>query len=175
MKSSLLARPRTIAVALAIVAAGTFAGQAPANHQDPPYRLKVTSHGLTARATLGSFCRSVSNHDGTGSTFCGDSAYPLETRGRVPVHPGGRVHLKTNYRAGSVTVAPVHFSRNGKRFSEGDGRRARPSGDAGRAWTVRLPKRLEPRTRALDVFIRYPGRGDADFWAGLSVHQAHDR
>lgn len=170
-----IGRRRAIVGALAVAAAGAFATQAPASHQDPPYRLKVSSHGLTANATLGSFCQSVSNHDGTGSSFCADAAYPLETRGRVPVHPGARVRFKTNYRARSVSVAPVHFSRDGERFGYGDSRRARPRGDAGRAWSVRLSGRLEPRTRALDVFIRYPGRGDADFWAGLNVHQRHDR
>lgn len=164
---------RLVLAAFLVVSFGALAAPSSADHQDAPYRLTVASHGLTARATLGSFCQSVSYHDGTGSSFCGDAAYPLDTRGRVPAHPGGRVVLETNYPARSVSVAPVHFSKDGERFRYGESSRARPKGDRRRRWKVLLPNRFERRTRALDVFVRYSDGGDASFWAGFKVHPRH--
>lgn len=168
----MIARAFGLAALLAVASAG-LAVPSLANHDPRPFRLEVSSHGLTARATLGTFCRSTSNHDGTGSTLCDDAAYPLDTRGRVPVHRGGRVHLELNYAARRVSVAPVHFSRDGERFHFGRPARVRRKDGDARRFVARLPNRLERRTRALDVFVRYRNGDDADFWAGLNVHPRH--
>lgn len=158
---------------LVLLALGALGAPSLAGAEDGRYRLEVSSHGLTARATLGSFCRTTYNEDGTISgDVCADAAYPLGTRGRVPVHRGGRVHLKTNHPARSMSVTPVHFSKDGERFRYGDRVPARSKGDGGSRWRARLPRRLARRTRVLDVEVRYAD-GGANFWAGLKVHRRH--
>jgi len=164
---------RLVLAAFLVVSFGALAAPSSADHQDAPYRLTVASHGLTARATLGSFCQSVSYHDGTGSSFCGDAAYPLDTRGRVPAHPGGRVVLETNYPARSVSVAPVHFSKDGERFRYGESSRARPKGDRRRRCSGRRHRARGCGARTGSVGAPSSGGGDASFWAGFKVHPRH--
>ena len=155
------------AIAGALLAAVALAATAAAHISRDERRLTVSSHGLFEKATLGSFCEAHGDHG-----VCADAAYPLETRGRLPVHPRGHVGLRTSAPATRVSVSFVRVREDGRFRHVGPSKRARKHDDTGRRWRLRLPRDLPPRANVLDAFIRYPD-GDGDFWAGIKVHGRH--
>lgn len=162
-------RPHKTALgaAAALLAAVAFVTTASAHISREERRLTVSSHGLFEKATLGSFCEAHGNHG-----VCATAAYPLETRGRLPVHPRGHVGLRTSARATRVTVSFYRVTDDDRVRSVGSSKRARMHDDTGRRWRLRLPRDLPRRANILDAFIRYPD-GDGDFWAGIRVHGRH--
>ncbi len=161
-----------LAVAAAALVAAALTATAIADHRHNDRKLTVASHGLYTKATLGTNCDTESDHEGGAVTRCSDAVYPLETRGRLPVHPRGHVGLRTSARATRVTVSFFRVTDDDRVRSVGSSRRARMHDDTGRRWRLRLPRDLPRRANILDAFIRYPD-GDGDFWAGIRVHGRH--
>jgi hypothetical protein len=160
-------RKRALGAATALLAAVAFVTAASAHISREERRLTVSSHGLFEKATLGTFCEAHGNHG-----VCADAGYPLETRGRLPVHPRGHVGLRTSAPAERVSVSFVRVRDDGHFRFVGPTKRARMHDDTGRRWRLRLPRDLPRRANILDAFIRYPD-GDGDFWAGIRVHGRH--
>ena len=82
-------RSLTFLTCLAIAAG--FAAAAPAATGPPPvHKLSATSHGVTVRARVFTFCRTLTDPTGMGTGLCSDGV-PGATYRRLPVHPGGSV------------------------------------------------------------------------------------
>ena len=147
--------PVMIVVAIPAVFAGDARAQEPALRMDTP-SLSVTRDGLTAQATVGSFC----------AGWCVDTSYPLPIRGRLPVRPGGRVLLTTSVAARELDAQLVRV--RGRRFKELARLTVRQRSP--HRWVATLPARLRGANR-VDVFIRWrnntDGDGDASFQAGI--------
>lgn len=157
---------------LAALASGSFA---------PPARaakLLVSDHGLTVRASSGSSCAEIDPAPGEpGGFVCADVLYPLVVKGHLPVKPRDRIALRFRDQRGVVDeVKRVHI---GLVHTEGGGVLAdfgfldwrakahRVRNGKREKWRFRLPANLTA-ANVLDVFVRYEGLGDADFWAGLA-------
>jgi hypothetical protein len=159
-------------VALSVVPAAALAASDQGSLAPRP--ALVSAHGLTVRSTVGSFCVNGRSRRGASVGMCADSAYPLPTRGRLPVSGGDRVALRFRHnpriqdRIGSVVVTPVHASRH----SAPDDPLLHPvsamqNGAHPSHWHVRLPAGLG-NANTLDISVRYSHHhGDADFWAGI--------
>ena len=157
-----------IGVALSgVFATGVSAADAGLATQADLPTLSINRAGLSARATLGSFCVTPPATDETGTGLCADSRYPLRVRGRLPVRPGGRVVLKSSVRARVVVARLVRV--DGAEF-ETVGRRLAVRRISPRRWAVRLRNDLGG-ANVLDVSMRWrnprDGRGDASFWGGI--------
>jgi hypothetical protein len=137
------------ALALAVTAA-------PAERH-PQHDLVASSHGRAVRATLGNDCTPTA--DGMS---CTDRSYPLRTRVRLPVHPGGRIVLR--FRRRPEVLDPQLRDRRSRPVHE---LRARGTG---LRRTIRLPRRLPKGSDRLGVFAAYE-RGDADFEVDLKRHR----
>jgi hypothetical protein len=146
---------RTLTATAVLTVALTAA--APAGDRNPQHRLFGSSHHKTLRATLGTHCTAQN-----GSMRCADFAYPLDTKGRLPVHGGGRIVLRFGEEPEEVDASlrdrrsrSVHELR-----TRGTGLRR----------TIRLPRRLPRGSDRLGVFVGYE-RGDADFEIDLKRHR----
>lgn len=166
-------RAGLLAAVIAAVTVGLVADAASAPHESmKPKRPFVTANALTARATVGSYCVAGTAEPGEPvGGVCADAAYPLDTRGRLPVEPRDRVRLRfpDNPRieddVKAVRVALVR--RQGERYRFLDwGTRARSVRGTQSRFRFRLPQRLR-RANVLDISVRYVGGGDANSWAGL--------
>ena len=135
------------AVAGVVVAAWMGASQ-PGVAQEAPDRpgLSVSHAGLTARASLGSFCA-----DG----LCADALHPPQPKGRLPVRSRARLTLRFTRDATTVEAA---LGRRGTRVLSVQKVTARK-------WKVRLPRRLHG-ARIVDVFASGDD-WDGSFWAGI--------
>ena len=167
-------RPARRLALLALVAFGALA--APAAGQSgadaPGLRLTATSHGVSAKAKLFTYCNSVVQPDGTGTGVCADGfAGPTATR--VPVHRRGSVTLVTNVRVRSVSAryADVNAAPSASL-------RVRALDATGRRYAVSLPS-SRPRSLLL-VSLDYSDlprpdgtleSGDAAFSVGLREHR----
>jgi hypothetical protein len=150
--------PTAVLMGLAVPAAFATGVSGQATIEGPT--LSLARAGLTAQATLGSFCV-----DRPG--FCADAAYPLPVRGRLPVRPGGRVVLETSVEASELSV---RLLRVPARRTTPVGRQLTVRRLAPKRWAVTLPERLRDAT-VLDVFLLWDnprdGSGDASFWGGV--------
>jgi hypothetical protein len=132
---------------------------------DEPFSLKVSSHGKSVDASLGSFC-------GTGS--CSDSAYPLEAHGRLPIHSGGTIALRPDSPASPgvvasrVRVSIVRYKGDDRQYTS-EPRDARPTDGSRRAWVIQLPHLLHG-ARVLSVDVAYPNGSSANFEAAFEPH-----
>ena len=139
----------------------------------PGLRLTATSHGVSVKAKLFTYCNSVVQPDGTGANLCADGI-PGPTSTRVPVHRRGSVTIATTARVGSVSA----------RFADANGApspatlRVRALDATGRRFSVSLPS-TRPRSLLL-VSLTYSGlpradgrleSGDAHFSVGLREHR----
>ena len=131
----------------------------------------VSANGLTVHASVGSFCVDGRPHHGTASSVCADYAYPLHTRGKLPVAGGDRVALRFRHNrriedvVKSVHVHPLRV--HGGNIKPVSSAVAGVQNSAHRSrWHVRLPSDLGGANK-LDISITY-ANGDADFWAGIS-------
>ena len=137
-----------IAVVGLVVAAAWMGGSQPGQAQEAPDRpgLSVSHAGLTARATLGSFCA-----DG----LCADALHPPQPKGRLPVRSRSRLTLRFTRDA---TAVQARLGRRG-------GRALSVQKVTSRKWTVRLPRKLHG-AKIVDVFARGDA-WDGSFWAGI--------
>lgn len=96
-------------------------------------------------------------------TFAGTQNVPGE--GRLTVRPRGRVAIRTDRPAREVriTLAGLHGKPVGR------SRLAVPRNDGRRLWTVRLPHKIRPRAKRLDVAVTYGDGSSATFVVGLTV------
>jgi hypothetical protein len=134
-----------------------------------PHPVQVQTHKNSIRATVGSYCVSSTNPDGTGSGMCADSAYPLPTEGKLRVHDGKRIAMRMHDRQiRAVRLSLVELDgRGGKYGFVGHSFSAHSKAGYPSRWVAKLPDQLG-RADVLDIQIRYEHRiGDADFWAGL--------
>ena len=165
-------RRASAVTALTLAVAGSLAAAAPAVHNDPDPRLdlRVSGHGRTVRATAGSSCLPYGTRG-----LCRDAAYPLETRGAIPVHarsPGGApgtVDIRIGAAASELSAALLRV-RGGRIERLTASEPAERLGTSGRRWRAELGRRTSSAT-VRDVFVRYSGGGDADFWAGVRPHR----
>ncbi len=135
---------------------------------DEPFSLSVASHGKSVNASLGSFC----SHE---AGYCADAAYPLGTRGRLPVHPGSRITLRPDsshpdVRASRVSVAIVRYAGDRREYTSAP-QAARPTDSSRRAWVSEIPRRLHG-ARVLSVSVWYANGSDANFEAAFAPHRA---
>jgi hypothetical protein len=153
---------------LAVPAAGLASG-AGARGLSPRPAL-VTAHALTLRSTPGTYCVTGRPRNGTSAGVCADYAYPLRTRGRLPVDGGDRVALRFRHnprifdQPRSVRVSPLRV-HDGHIDAVSTAVVAKAVNGHPRRWSVVLAADLEGANR-LDVAVRYR-QGDADFWAGI--------
>lgn len=142
------------AAVLAILAA-TAGG----SERHPQHDVTASSHGDTLRATLGTHCVPVRE-----GVRCADYGYPLRTKKRLRIHPGGRIVLRFEERPQEID-AQLRDRRSRSVYElEQKGR--------GRERTIRLPRTLPKGTDRLGFFVRYEV-GDADFEVDLKRHR-HD-
>ena len=142
-----------------------------------PEELSVTSHDRRVQATLGSGC--FSRPEDPGDPYnerfvrvCQTAAYPLPTRGRLPVHARGWVRLELGAPGERVDVTirrALGPPGSGREEVVRGPFAAQPTGRR-RVWRVRLPRDFG-RGRILGVSIRYKNGDDADFEARLSGHR----
>lgn len=164
---------RLSVVAIAGVAALMAVSPAIASAPDEPFSLEVSSHGQSVNASLGSFCDAYAE-----APYCSDSAYPLETHGRLPIHPGGRIALRPDASLGApalrVRVSIVRYERGDRQYTS-EPREARPTDTSGRVWVIQMPHRLRG-ARILSIDVAYPDGSDANFEAAFTPHpaSAHD-
>ena len=140
-------------VALAVTGAGAHP---PVGH---PRVVWAGSGGLFVKSKLGSYCWTQG-----ASGQCADGAYPLKTRGRLPVDQRDRVTLLVPDPARKVRVSLVHVEGEQINYLDWN-RQARAAGQGHHRWWFRLPADLG-NANVLEIFARYQ-QGDGDFWAGL--------
>ena len=143
-----------VPVLVAALAAAVSAGE-----RHPQHDLTASSHHRTLQATRGAHCTPTAD-----GMVCADYAYPLETKGRLPVHGGGRVRLE--FAVEPEEIYPELRDRRSRSILE---LTARGNGLERR---IRLPRELPRGTDRLGVFVMYE-RGDADFEVDLKRHR-HD-
>lgn len=141
-----------------------------ASEVKPPRRPFVGSHGLFARAKLGSYCVTYET-DGTGVGVCADAAAPDKPpRARIRVEPGNRIAILFRHRD-RLRDRPsrVHVALG--RIHDGDLRTFsvhiaahKVSGHDWR-WRARAPHQVA-RANLLTIFERFPA-GDAEYFVGL--------
>ena len=129
---------------------------APGAERPPQHDVLASSHGRDIQATLGTHCVPVN-----GRVRCAEYRYPLRTKVRLPIHPGGRIVL-------TFKVKPQEIDAQLR------DRRSRPvyeleTKGRGRERTIRLPRELPPGSDRLGFWVRY-SRGDADFEVDLKRH-----
>jgi hypothetical protein len=153
----------------AVLAGSGSAASSGASSRNHTPALWFRHAGLTERATLGSYCVSTVQPDGTSTGGCGDAAYPLRTHGRLPVRPGGRVVVRTSVVARHLQATLLQA---GSSSSNPNGGRLHARRLSARRWAVRIPA-VVPSGGVLDVSLRWhdarDGQGDADFWGGMRV------
>jgi hypothetical protein len=145
------------ALTAAAVITVTVSAAAPAVDRNPQHQLLAKSHHKTLRATLGTHCTAQD-----GSMRCADYAYPLNTKGRLPVHGGGRIVLR--FGEEPEEIDPSLRDRRSRSVRELTAR------GTGLRRTIRLPRRLPRGSDRLGVFVGYE-RGDADFEIDLKRHR----
>lgn len=154
-------RRTLIAVALVTAAAAATATIAIGGSAGPPKSALVTSHGLTGRTAVGSYC---STGDGVGG--CGDSTYPLRPKAFLPITPNSKVRVNFRKRTKNVNADLIRV--NGSKFGVvGPKLAAKPvRGTHRRVWRLTLPRDLRDAD-AIGMFVDFNDGGDADFWAGV--------
>ena len=145
--------------ALAALASALLAATAGGAPRHPQHDVTATSHGTTLRATLGTHCAPIGD-----GVRCADYGYPLRTKKRIRVHPGGTITLRFKERPEEID--PQLRDRRSRSVHE-----LTPKG-RGLKRTLRLPRTLPKGTDRLGFFVRYE-RGDADFEVDLKRHR-HD-
>ncbi len=167
------ARRRAV-VAIAGVAAIMAVSPAIAAASDEPFNLEVSSHGKSVNASLGTFCEVAPE----AGSYCDDAAYPLETHGRLPVHPGGRIVLRPDspgrpgVGASKVSFRFFRYQGEDPQYTHGSElKEARPTDGSRRAWVVQLPNDLRG-ARRLSIHVTYPDDGYAHFEAAFTPHPA---
>jgi hypothetical protein len=173
-RSSVMAlKTRLLAIAVVYVSAVAIAAAfaAASGGGMTPRPALVSANGLTVHASVGSYCVDGRPHHGTASSMCADYAYPLHTRGELPVAGGDRVALRFRHNpriedvVRSVHVQPLRVhGGNIKPVSSAVAGVRNPT--HGSRWHVRLPSDLDGANK-LDISITY-ANGDADFWAGIT-------
>jgi hypothetical protein len=148
-------RALTVAAPLAVALAAAAA--AAAGDRNPQHELIGSSHHKTVRATLGTHCTAQN-----GAMRCADFGYPLDTKGRLPVHGGGRIVLR--FGEEPEEIDPSLRDRRSRSVHELTAR------GTGLRRTIRLPRRLPRGSDRLGVFVGYE-RGDADFEIDLKRHR----
>ena len=168
-------RPARRLVALALGALGALSGvAAPAAGQStagaPGLRLSASSHGVSVKAKLFTYCNTVRAPDGVGSGVCADGI-PGPTATRVPVHRRSSVRIATNARVRSVSARYAGAAAAGAL-------RVRALDPSGRRFSVSLPgsrpASLLLVSLAYSDLPRPDGRlesGDAHFSVGLREHR----
>jgi hypothetical protein len=134
-----------------------LAAAAPAGERNPQHELLGSSHHKTLRATLGTHCTAQN-----GAMLCADFAYPLDTKGKLRVHGGGRIVLEFGEEPEEIDA-----SLRDRRSRSVHELTARGSG---LRRTIRLPRPLPRGSDRLGVFVGYE-RGDADFEIDLKRHR----
>ena len=134
-----------------------FAAAAPGAERQPQHDVVVSSHGRSVPATLGTHCAPVN-----GGVRCADYQYPLRTKVRLPIHPGGRIVL--DFRVKPQEIDAQLRDRRSRSVFELQTR------GRGRERTIRLPRELPRGWDRLGFFVRY-ARGDADFEVDLKRHR----
>ena len=134
-----------------------FAAAGSAGDRHPQHELVASSHDREVQAKLGSHCTPAN-----GAMVCVDRAYPLATKGRLPVHGSGRIVLEFGAEPEEIDATlrdrrsrPVH-----ELTARGRGVRR----------TIRLPLILPAGSDRLGVFVGYE-RGDADFEVDIRRHR----
>ena len=128
--------------------------------------LRVAHDGLTARASLGTYCTSPPA-GARGFAGCADYRYPLRLRARLPVRAGATLVLRTRFKARNLAASLLSV----------DERTMKPVGEplvvrrtAARRWAVVLPADLGG-ANVLNVSTTWrnarDGRGDANFWTAI--------
>ena len=128
--------------------------------------LRVAHDGLTARASLGTYCTTPPAGE-PGFAGCADYLYPLRLRASLPVRAGGTLVLRTRFSARRLAASLLSV----------DGRDITTVGEhlivrrtAARRWAVELPAELGG-ANVLSVSMTWrnarDGRGDANFWTGI--------
>jgi len=142
-----------LATALALCLTGAATGA----DEHPQHDVLASGHHRTVKATLGTNCTPTD-----GTVTCTESRYPLRTKQRLPVHPGGTIELR--FHVEPEEIDPQLRDRRSRSVYElvAKGR--------GRTRTLKLPRELPKGTDRLGFFVSYE-RGDADFEVDLKRHR----
>ena len=169
-------RRSRVATAVVLGAAALAAASGAAAQSDadaPQHQLTVFSHGVSAKAGLFTYCRSVTPAQGVPTGICGDGV-PGATATRVPVHRGGAV-IVTIGAAVTYLVA---------RYAAADGSGAGPAlpvdalDATRRRFAVDLPDARPSDLLLVSIAYRDLARadggresGDAHFSVSLTEHR----
>lgn len=164
---------RLRSLVLALCAVAVFAAAAPADVTLRPGKLIVSNGEEELRAEPGSYCLSSEPDESGGSqSVCADTRFPTPRPGSgLAVRPRSSLTLGYFERAGvldeieRISATLVRVRANHSVHEIRSGFDAKPAGEGGSRWTLRLPKRLE-RANALSLFVRFD-EGDASFVVGL--------
>ena len=148
---------RVVRLPLAAIAALSAVAAASGAQPQPQHDVVASSHRRSVPATVGTHCAPLN-----GGVRCAEHTYPLRTKERLPVHPGGRIVLDFEVRPQEID-AQLRDRRSRSVYEL----RTRGSG---RERTIRLPRRLPAGSDRLGFFVRYK-RGDADFEVDLKRHR----
>jgi hypothetical protein len=122
----------------------------------------LKTHGLTARATLGTHCLPSGTKE-QPAVGCADYVYPLHVRGHLPAEPGTDIRVKLRRRATELTASLVR--QEGDDFDFVGPTLTGTPAEGRQRWKLRLPDDLHGANR-LSIDVTYVD-GDANYWAGL--------
>lgn len=149
-------------LALVLAAAAAIAAFALSRAPEPVVKpAYVTSHGLRARAVVGTFCAP----DSSGRTLCSDKRYPLHPRAYLPITAGSKLRVNLRRHAKRLDASLLRVEGNEMK-SVGGKVRAKRSGGNGRFWRLRLPDDLGG-ANVLSIGADLKPSGDANWWAGV--------
>lgn len=132
--------------------------------RDRPPRILVSRANVIVPATLGSYCWKRES-GGSGVNMCGDAAFPLPVKCRLPVKPGGRIKVDTRLDATRLSVGLVRLGKDDFGHLKWSRTKQRPNGR--RHWTFRLPK-APASAGTIEISATYE-QGGASSWAGLET------
>jgi hypothetical protein len=157
--------PRAIVLALAV--APLLAPYASAaGNPAVPNTARVTTRGLTADTTRGSWCSWYQTSKRTWVWSCADYAYPLPTEAFLPITRGAVVRVDTRRPANDVTATLRHVDGDDESVV-GPAMTGTPVDSSRRIWQLRLPQRIGGASALSITAHWWKDPGDANWWAGV--------
>lgn len=115
-------------------------------------RALVTVHGLTAEASVETYCAS-----GGGSAYCADAGPLADESPVLPAAPAARAGVLLGHPARSLTASIARVESDGPPSPASPRLNVKRRGRGGRRWAVALPAGALPDHAALRFGVAYRG------------------